>query len=84
MLLNTLIMLHLLRAEHCEHVKLSHLIFTKALWDAIIILILLVSDDPQVGRGQEMNVPNDTQLQDTTERETSGIKTLSKSSKLML
>ena len=57
MLLNTLIMLHLLRAEHCEHVKLSHLIFTEALWDAIIILILLVSDDPQVGRGQEMNVP---------------------------
>ena len=48
--------------------KLPHLIFTKALWDAIIILILLVSDDPQVGRGQEMNVPNDTQLQDTTER----------------
>ena len=54
MLLNTLIMLHL-RAEHCEHV--NYLIFTKALWDAIIILILLVSDDPQVGRSQEMNVP---------------------------
>ena len=81
MLLNTLIMLHL-RAEHCEHV--NYLIFTKALWDAIIILILLVSDDPQVGRGQEMKVPNDTQLQDTTERETSGITSLSKSSKLML
>ena len=45
---------------------------TKALWDASIILILLVSDDPQVGRGQETNVPNDPQLQDTKERETSG------------
>ena len=44
----------------------------KALWDASIILILLVSDDPQVGRGQETNVPNDPQLQDTKERETSG------------
>ena len=49
MLLNTLIMLHLLRAEHCEHVKLSHLIFTKALWDAIIILTLLVSDALRLG-----------------------------------